>query len=491
MRGGGPSGPSSTQSATSRGAEQRAVRAGDHADHRPRRVGRVDPQHHRERAVVEPDEVAGGVDAHQLAEAADEPLVEARPVVLLEHREDAVGGEGPLVVALRSHRVVHVRDAAQLRREVQRRPRDAARVAGAVDAQVVLEGDDRGQRRQLEPAPQHLGAVDRVPHHDGELGVGQPLGLGEDLGRRPDLADVVHQAGEAELPEQRPVDAEAPRLGHGQHADVHHVRERVVVVPVQGRQRHHGAAVLADRARQALDERAWPGPGRGCPRPGPAPRGPRRRRRRPGRRAAWRACRPARRPPAAAAAAGRRGCAATPAPSDRRRRRRGLRRGGREAADELEQLLAGDAAIEGDALDADRTQPLDGVRRAMTAGERDAVDDDLPVDDADDDVGRLGVRPLERLGQLLDGAGHERMVGRVELHRLHAGRELAEQVLGDPNPPGFVAHAGRSSLEWRAAMASRWPGPRRGPRAGRRGRVSSDPEASAVPTRPSASTASR
>ena len=49
----------------------------------------------------------------------------------------------------------------------------------------------------------------RVPLHDRELGVGQLVGLVQDLERRPHLADVVHQRGEAELAQQRAVDAEA------------------------------------------------------------------------------------------------------------------------------------------------------------------------------------------------------------------------------------------------------------------------------------------
>ena len=47
------------------------------------------------------------------------------------------------------------------------------------------------------------------------------------------------------------------------------------------------------------------------------------------------------------------------------------------------------------------------------------------------------------------------MIRRVQLHRLRAGREVPKHVFGDPNPPGVVAHAVRSSLEWCAARASR------------------------------------
>ena len=83
-------------------------------------------------------------------------------------------------------------------------PRHARGVAGAVEPQVVLEGHDRRERRDVGRRPQDLGAVDDVALHDRELVVGQLVRLVEDLERRPHLADVVHQRGEAELAQQGP-----------------------------------------------------------------------------------------------------------------------------------------------------------------------------------------------------------------------------------------------------------------------------------------------
>ena len=73
---------------------------------------------------------------------------------------------------------------------------------------------------------------------------GQLARLVQDLERRVDLADVVHQRGEPELAQQRPVDVERARLRHRQRRDVHHVRERVVVVLLQRGERHQRRAVL-------------------------------------------------------------------------------------------------------------------------------------------------------------------------------------------------------------------------------------------------------
>ena len=92
-----------------------------------------------------------------------------------------------------------------------------------------------------------------MPLHDGELLVGQLVGLVQDLGRRADLADVVHQRRQAELAQQRPVDAERARLAHRQDRHVHHVRERVVVVVAHRGQRHQRRAVLRDGLGEPVD----------------------------------------------------------------------------------------------------------------------------------------------------------------------------------------------------------------------------------------------
>ena len=120
----------------------------------------------------------------------------------------------------------------------------------------MLERDHRRDRRHLRRAPQDLGAVDDVHAHDLEFGVGQLVGLVQDFGRRAHLADVVHQRGQTQLAQRRAVDAERPRLRHGQHRDVDHVRERVVVVVLQRRQGDQRGAIRRHRLRERIDERA-------------------------------------------------------------------------------------------------------------------------------------------------------------------------------------------------------------------------------------------
>src|SRR5215470_15599639 len=65
--------------------------------------------------------------------------------------------------------------------------------------------------------------------------------------------------GESELTQERSVDAERPRLSHRQDRHVHHVRERVVVVVLERRQREERGPVLRDRVGEAVDERAADG----------------------------------------------------------------------------------------------------------------------------------------------------------------------------------------------------------------------------------------
>ena len=117
----------------------------------------------------------------------------------------------------------------------------------------MLEGDDRREDRHLRRAAEDLGAVDDVPPHDHELVVGQLVGLVEDLLRRADLADVVHQRRQAELAQQPAVDPERARLPHRQDRHVHHVGERVVVVVAHRRQRHERGAVLRDGVGEPVD----------------------------------------------------------------------------------------------------------------------------------------------------------------------------------------------------------------------------------------------
>ena len=120
----------------------------------------------------------------------------------------------------------------------------------------MLEGHDRRERRHVRRRSQDFGAVDRVALHDGELFGRERSGLLRISSGRPDLPDVVQQRREAEFTQQRTVDAQRPGLRHRQDRHVHHVRERVVVVFAQRRQREQRRAVLGDRLREAVDHRA-------------------------------------------------------------------------------------------------------------------------------------------------------------------------------------------------------------------------------------------
>ncbi len=99
--------------------EPPAVGGEEHAHFRAVRIGRVHLQNNRDFAGVQLHEIADRIDAEQLHETANEMLIELLAVVALQHREDALGRKRLLVLALRAHRVVHVRDAAQHRRKIQ------------------------------------------------------------------------------------------------------------------------------------------------------------------------------------------------------------------------------------------------------------------------------------------------------------------------------------------------------------------------------------
>ena len=73
-------------------------------------------------SVVEAHQIADRVDAHQLHESPHQVLIELLAVVPLQYGEDAVGRKSRLIHPMRSHRVVHVGDAAQRRGKIELGP---------------------------------------------------------------------------------------------------------------------------------------------------------------------------------------------------------------------------------------------------------------------------------------------------------------------------------------------------------------------------------
>ncbi len=279
---------------------------------------------------------------------------------------------------------------------------------------------------------QDFGAVDDVALHDRELVVGELVRLVEDLDRRPHLADVVHQRGEAELAQQRPVDAQPARLAHGQDRDVHHVGEGVVVVVLQRRQRQQracgSAPPPAPGRRSSCARRSASGRPSVCALSQTSPaadtaslysrlivamsvRLPSTR------------CSTVTRPTRMCGIAGNDSAAVAVgdvACVDRRDR-----------VDEGRDLLDGDAAVDGDALDAALLQPADERAERVGLGHRHVVDDDLVADQADDDRRLQAVQQLQRRRQRLEVAGDDRMALRVELRRAQRRREAAQQLVGE------------------------------------------------------------
>ena len=139
------------------------------------------------------------------------------------------------------------------------------RVAGAVDALVVVAHDAQRQRRHVGRA-QQLDAGVRVGLHQPELLGGQAAGLVEHLRRDRELADVVHEQPEAELahavvdavhaaaaavvgPAVGPPGAAGDQQPEHRHLDAVAVRVVVEGAEVVQRQRRLGAV------EQVLDHR--------------------------------------------------------------------------------------------------------------------------------------------------------------------------------------------------------------------------------------------
>ena len=90
--------------------------------------------------------------------------------------------------------------------------RETVGVAGAVDPLVMGERQERGQLEQLDVRAGEDAVADRgVRLHDQTLFVGQSSGLQENPVRDPDLADVVHRAGDSDQLHALRLDSGEPR----------------------------------------------------------------------------------------------------------------------------------------------------------------------------------------------------------------------------------------------------------------------------------------
>ena len=94
---------------------------------------------HADLLGLQPDQRADRKEPDQVDEAAQQLLVERRVVLLAHDRLDAIARQPFAVDARAAERIVHVRDADDLRAQVQRSVPDVGRIAGQVLAQVVLD----------------------------------------------------------------------------------------------------------------------------------------------------------------------------------------------------------------------------------------------------------------------------------------------------------------------------------------------------------------
>ena len=144
---------------------------------RPMWIGSVRLEHDGDFARIELHEIPGRIDADQLHEPAHEMLIEPPPVARAEYGQNPIGRERLLVMALGSHGVVDVGDAAEHRRDVERVARDAVRIPAAVEAQVMFERDNGCERGHVRRPAQDLGAGDRMAFHDLEFSIRERVGL--------------------------------------------------------------------------------------------------------------------------------------------------------------------------------------------------------------------------------------------------------------------------------------------------------------------------
>jgi hypothetical protein len=92
------------------------------------------------------------------------------------------------------------------------------------------------------------------------------------------------------------------------------------------------------------------------------------------------------------------------------------------------------AALDRDALDLVREQPLDQILHPdARLRQRCVRDDELAIDDADGDGGERLMERFQRGEETLDVAREQRMIGRIELRGARAGRKSPEQLFVNRN----------------------------------------------------------
>jgi hypothetical protein len=99
--------------------------------------------------------------------------------------------EGGTVRARRGDRVERIRDGDDARAERDTSAAQPSRVAGAVEALVMMA--NHGRELGVAQLSDHRGAVLGMSLHDFELGIGEPPPLLKYLRRSVELSDVVNQ----------------------------------------------------------------------------------------------------------------------------------------------------------------------------------------------------------------------------------------------------------------------------------------------------------
>ena len=121
--------------------------------------------------------------------------------------------------------------------------------------------------------------------------------------------------------------------------------------------------------------------------------------------------------------------------------------GAGQRLDEQPKLLGRDAAVEPDPLDAHLPHPAQQLReRVADLHERNLADDDFVVDEADRHGGLLGQQLPGALGQRLQGPSGQGMRRRVQLVGPHGGRHAPHELVGLAQLSGGVAHEALLSL---------------------------------------------
>ena len=210
---------------------------------------------HAQALAVEHDQGAGRIDADGANESLHQFRIEMVTAPLKQLLQGLRRRHALVVDTLRGNRIVDIDDRRHLTVERDLLAVELARIAGAIEALVVLPDDIHRDPAHGGIVLEQQDALGDMTLHPGEFVVAQLGRLVEDTVGNRRLADIVQKPPEREFLDDLAGQLHATTEGDQQGADTDRMFEGVVVMVLQVRQRQQRILVAEDGIDDPLDQR--------------------------------------------------------------------------------------------------------------------------------------------------------------------------------------------------------------------------------------------